>query len=497
MALGIDRAREAAMRIVWIARPFDGVDRRGPTWFARGWHTVHGGLRALFWAWLAAALVLGIRLLDVSGVESVGGDVVDVPIRWAGTYARPLVAYSMLAIAFVTGVAAMRVVAIPRQAGGKLVPVGASLALVAAAVLELVAFPEARAFVERLGGELPTPAAASTAAGLATIVGCALLLATLHAVAVSLETRTRNVLASVIAALLAARAAVLVLPLVTPVQAAPALGIGLALAVYVAFLPILDGLARTTSLVPFAPEPTDAPEPAPWVEEGRAEWANASTGLAFFASSLRARLVALVVGSGLAMLALAVGLEWLRPVVSIALPVAACALGTVMALGIDRFRAALPAPTRARVAAWVAFLLVALGAVADGALALASTDLDAASATTRAALPLAAVATVAPVLGLLALLFAFHRVAVALGSSRATEQVRSAAHWFLGAMPLALALRLGVTTIGVAAPIALACSFGALVLVTAAMGRYVGATRSLRASCDDLAEEAVSGVAAE
>ena len=461
-------------------------------WFARGWHSARGGLRLLFWTWLASVVLLVLQLLDRGSIQTVGGVVAGVPTHWASSpFVREGVAYGLLVIGALTAISVARVATGPREAGSGPGALGAFVAFAGALVLALTAAPVARGVLEGISGPLPEAALLEAGAALASVVGCALLLLALDHIARVLETRRRGALVGLIAMLLVARAVAVVVPFVAPgIVVSPVALTGLSVAVTLAFLPLVGGLARTLALAPSLAAPDHHGE-LRRTFIGRVEpdtWMNVSGGLDLFAWSLRARLVLLVVGSGAALLSLAPRFAAAQPLLAFVVPLLGSALGIAMAVGIDRF-ARLPSAMHARVAARMALALVVLGAISDGAVALyVAAHHVAPSSPPPATRLFMQLGEVAPMVGLFMLLVAYHRVAVALDSTALVRRVRGGITWYVVATAFAFAARLWLFTDDLALPARLVLGAVALAFSAAALGRHLGATRSLQAPVVDLAE---------
>jgi hypothetical protein len=440
------------------------TEEDGAEWLDGDWGPVRAGLRIVFWVWLATSMILSIHLLRSSGVERLGGAAVGVSVGWlAHPSVGVLLAHSHALAAAMTGFGLARTALMPTQAGGRFLAAGASVAFLAAVPLEVVA----------LGGRASAAARTSAQVGatLAAVVGGALLLVALGRAARWLETRARTPLVIAIGALLGARA----LAAVLPIPRGPAgmdMDAVLALLSYLAFLPLIGGLARTMAITP-GRAPVDEGVPSVDPRDGSVEWSGACAGLAAFSSTLRARIVLAVVAAGLGVLSMAPMFEPVRPALMGVLRLAAGAVGVAMVMAIGRY-SQLPAVTQARRGAWVAISLVGIGAVTDGALALLSFE-QVAFATRPPALgrALMVVADALPLLGLIALSVSYWALAVALGAGSVATRVWAGVKWLVVAAVAVVAARTAQGN----AQVALVA--GVVLLYAVALGRLLGATRAL------------------
>ena len=445
--------------------------QRGAEWLDGDWGPVRAGLRVVFWAWLVGAMLSAVQLLHASGVQQLGGAAMSVPVGWvANPFADGFVAYAQVLVAAVVTFGVARIALMPSQAGGPAIPVAATLAFLVAVVLSIAALPSVDTFREGR-------AMAEAGATLAAVAGSSLLLVALGRAATSLETSARRPLVMSIGVLLGARAMAAVAPLVLGLDVTGAASATLGLLGSLAFLPLLGGLARTMAITAAQ---DDEPEMVASVNprDGSDEWTGACAGLAAFSSTLRARLVVVIVAAALGILSMAPAFEPLRPALTGTLRLMAGAIGVAMALSIGRF-ATLPSGTRARLGAFIALPLVGIGAVADGALSLFSFDQVAFGTPLPAsAKVIAVVADAAPLLGLVALSVSFWALAVALGAATVAHRVLAGMKWIVVGMGTAVIVSLAPAD--TAAPLRIGLAAGAVLLCAVALGRLLGATSALQ-----------------
>lgn len=443
------------------------TEEDGAEWLDGDWGPVRAGLRIVFWVWLATSVILSIHLLRSSGVERLGGAAVGVSVGWflAHPSVGVLLAYSQVLAVAMTAFGVARTALMPTQAGGRFLAAGATVAFLAAVPLEVAAL------WGRASSAARTPV--QVGAELAAVVGSALLLIALGRAARSLETRARRPLVIAIGGLLGARA----LAAVAPIPLGPAesdMGASvLALLSYLAFLPLIGGLARTMAITP-GRAPVDEGVPSVDPRDGSVEWSGACAGLAAFSSTLRARIVLAVVAAGLGVLSMAPMFEPVRPALMGVLRLSAGAVGVAMVMAIGRY-SQLPEMTQARRGALVAIPLIGIGAVTDGALAVLSFE-QVAFATPPPTLgrALMVVADALPLLGLIALSVSYWALAVALGAGSVATRVWAGVKWLVVAAVAVVAARMAQGN----AQVALVA--GVVLLYAVALGRLLGATRALQ-----------------